>query len=63
MTLADYFASGVISLGEVVGCTLGAYPNVLAWYDRIQSLPNWQSANAGMYQWAKMAQGPEYVSI
>ncbi|MDH3738797.1 MAG: glutathione S-transferase family protein [Alphaproteobacteria bacterium] len=63
MTIADYFASGVISLGEVVGCKLSAYPNVRAWYDRMQSLPNWQAANGGVYQWAEMAQGPDYVSI
>ena len=63
MTIADYFASGVISVGEVIGCTFAAYPNVRAWYDRIQALPNWQSANAGVYQWAQFAQGPEYLAV
>ncbi|MFT5180132.1 MAG: glutathione S-transferase [Alphaproteobacteria bacterium] len=63
MTLADYFASGVISVGEVIGCTFEAYPNVRAWYDRIQALPNWQSANGGVYQWAKFAEGPEYLVV
>jgi len=63
LTIADYLASGMVSLGEVIGCTFSAYPNIVAWYGRIQALPNWQSANAGVYEWAKFVQGPEYVKI
>ncbi|MDA1326882.1 MAG: glutathione S-transferase family protein [Proteobacteria bacterium] len=63
MTIADYFASGMISVGELIGCTYAAYPNIRAWYDRIQARPNWQSANAGVYEWAKFTQGPEYSAV
>src|SRR5262245_23450247 len=40
ITLADYFGSGILSAGEVIGCTFEAYPNVRKWYDRMQSRPN-----------------------
>ena len=63
MTIADYLASGIISLGEVIGCTFSAYPNVRAWYDRIKALPNWQSANAGVYEWSKFTQGADYLRV
>jgi glutathione S-transferase len=63
MTIADYLASGIISLGEAIGCTFSAYPNIVSWYDRIKALPNWQSANAGLYEWAKNIQGPEYLKV
>jgi len=63
MTLADYLASGILSVGEVIGCTFSAFPNVVAWYDRVKALPNWQSANAGVYGWAEHAKGPEYVVV
>lgn len=63
MTIADYFASGMISAGELIGCTFGGYPNIVAWYGRIKSTPNWQSANAGLYEWAKNTRGPEYLTV
>jgi glutathione S-transferase len=63
LTIADYLASGIISLGDVIGCTFTDYPNVVAWYDRIKALPNWQTANAGLYEWAKFAQGGDYLKL
>lgn len=63
MTIADYLASGIVSLGEVIGCAFAGYPNIVAWYDRIRALPNWRSANAGLYEWAKFAEGPDYVTL
>ena len=63
MTLADYLASGIVSVGEVIGCTFSAYPNIVAWYDRVRALPNWQTSNAGVYEWAKYTKGPDYISV
>lgn len=63
ITIADYFGSGIISLGELVGCTLEAYPNVRRWYDRMQSRPNWQAVNGPVYQWAAAVKGPAYVHL
>lgn len=63
MTIADYFASGILSLGELTGVDFSAWPNVKAWYARMTSLPNWQSANAGLYAWAAAIKGPEYVRV
>ena len=63
ITIADYFASGILSLGEVIGCTFTAYPNVVKWYGRMKSLPHWQATNAGVYGWADFARGPQYVTV
>lgn len=63
ITLADYFGSGILSLGETIGCTLETYPNVRKWYDRMQSRPNWQATNGAVYQWAAAIKGPAYVHI
>lgn len=63
ITIADYFASGILSLGEVTGCTFAAYPNVLLWYERMRSLPKWQETNAGVFAWADFARGPAYVTL
>jgi glutathione S-transferase len=61
LSIADYFASGILSLGELIGCELSAWPNVRHWYDRMQAQPNWQSANAGLYVWANFTKGQDYV--
>jgi len=63
LTIADYFASGIVSLGEVIGCTFAGYPNVQRWYRTMRALPNWQSANAGVETWAGVARGPTYVTV
>ena len=63
LTIADYLASGMISVGELIGCTFSAHPNIAAWYDRIQALPNWKAANAALYEWASYTKGPQYVTV
>lgn len=63
ITIADYLASGIVSLGDVIGCSFTEYPNVARWYDRMKSLPNWAKANGGVQHWAQMALGPDYVRV
>ena len=63
LTIADYLASGMISIVELIGGSFANYPNIAAWYARMQALPNWKSANAGLYEWAKHTAGGSYVRI
>ena len=63
VTIADYLASGMISLGEVIGCTYGGYPNIARWYGRMKDRPNWRTVNAALYGWAEAARGPAYVTL
>jgi glutathione S-transferase len=63
ITIADYFASGILSLGEVIGCNFAQYPNVLRWNRQMRARPNWQAANAGVDAWADFARGPAYVTV
>jgi glutathione S-transferase len=63
ITIADYFTSGILSLGEVIGCTFAAWPNVRRWYETMRARPNWQAANEGVIAWADFARGPAYVRV
>jgi len=63
ITIADYFASGILSMGELTGCDFSPWPNVARWYKRMQALPNWRSANAALYGWADAVKGPDYVRV
>jgi glutathione S-transferase len=63
ITIADYFASGILSLGELTGCEFAEWPRVQLWYRKMQALPNWKSANAALYDWADAVRGPEYLRL
>ena len=63
ISIADYLVSGILSLGEVIGCTFSAWPNVQRWYERLQALPNWAAVNAPLYAWAAFARGPDYIRL
>ena len=63
ISLADYLASGMVSLGEVIGCTYARWPKVAAWYARMKARPNWPTANGALQGWAEMARGPAYVTV
>ncbi|MCA8929360.1 MAG: glutathione S-transferase family protein [Alphaproteobacteria bacterium] len=63
ITIADYFASGIVSLGDVIGCTFADWPNVQRWYRAMQARPNWEAANGALAQWADMAKGPDFVRV
>jgi glutathione S-transferase len=63
MTIADYLGSGMISLGEVIGCSFAAYPHVERWYSQMKSRPHWDKANAGLSAWINAARGPSYETV
>jgi glutathione S-transferase len=63
ISIADYQASGIISLGELTGCDFAAWPHVQAWYERMEAMPNWQAANAPLYAWAAFTKGQDYVRV
>lgn len=45
ITIADYFGSGLVSIGELVGCDWSEYPHVKAWLGRMKQLRSWAPVN------------------
>jgi 2-polyprenyl-6-methoxyphenol hydroxylase-like FAD-dependent oxidoreductase/glutathione S-transferase len=45
ITLADYFGSGLVTLGEAIHTDFNKYPNVARWLSNMKSLKNWSSVN------------------
>jgi glutathione S-transferase len=43
ITVADYFGSGIVSVGELIGVNFGKFPKVAAWLDNLRALPAWGS--------------------
>lgn len=46
ITIADYLGSGIVSIGETIGCDFSGYPNIGAWLDRMKQLKSWPQVNA-----------------
>ena len=63
ITLADYLGSGIVSLGDVIGCSFKDYPNIARWYERMRARPNWEAANGGLQYWVQAARGPDYACV
>jgi glutathione S-transferase len=49
ITIADYFAAGMVSLTEMIHCELAQYPNLSRWYAAMKARPNWAKANETFY--------------
>lgn len=45
ITIADYFAVGIVTLGEIIGVNFAPYPNVRRWLDTMKKSPNWAKVN------------------
>ena len=49
ITIADYFGSGLLTLGEVVRCDFQAWPNIARWVGNMKALKSWPVVNDVFY--------------
>lgn len=63
ITIADYLAVGLLTLGEVVRCDFSAYPNVVRWLGNMKQLQSWDSINEAFYGWADAVKDQEFVAL
>ena len=63
VTIADYFGSGIVSLGEVIGVDFSPYPNVQRWLGRMKKLPNWDKINEVFYGLVQSVKGQQFVTL
>ena len=49
ITIADYFGSGLITLGELIRCDFSKYPNIERWLNNVKRLPSWEKTNEVFY--------------
>jgi glutathione S-transferase len=63
VTIADYFGACLVTIGELVGCDLDAYPNVQRWLGNMRKLKNWDRVNEVFTGVAAGNKGKEFVRI
>ena len=63
ITIADYFGSGLVSIGELVGCEFAEYPNIKAWLGRMKQLRSWSAVNEVFENIVAGNRGKEFVRV
>jgi glutathione S-transferase len=63
ITIADYFASGIVTLGEAIGVDFSPYPNVKRWLDNMKRLPTWPKVNEVFYGLVDSVKGQKFVTL
>lgn len=63
ISIADYYGACVVAAGDLIGCTLDAYPNVRRWQARIQALPSWPRVSDVLCQFVTQMTGTKFVTL
>lgn len=63
ITIADYFAACIVTLGETIGVDFSPYPNVKRWLDTMKKLPSWQKVNEVFYGFVDSLKGQKFVTL
>jgi glutathione S-transferase len=61
--VADYFGACMVTIGDLVGCDLNAYPNVQRWLANMKKLKNWDTVNEVFTGFATANKGKEFVRM
>lgn len=62
-SIADFHGASILSLGELVRCSLEPYANVRRWYLAVTGLESWQAVNADFQGFARSLQGQDFVGL
>ncbi len=63
ITIADYFGSGLVSLGELIGCDFSKYPNIDRWLNNMKKLKTWPKINEVFYGYKESLKGKSFEKV
>ena len=63
ITIADYFGAALVTLGELVGCNLAAYPNITRWLNNMKKLKSWPQVNEVFEGFKAQLKGQQFVAL
>lgn len=63
MTIADYFGASILSLGDLVQCSLENYPRVRRWYGAVRSDASWAEVNDVFDGFAASLRGRSFLGL
>jgi glutathione S-transferase len=63
ISIADYFGAGLITAGEIIGCTFDGYPNVQRWIGNMKKLSSWNRVNEVMHGFAASMKDKQFERV
>jgi glutathione S-transferase len=63
ITIADYFGAGLVTLGEVIRCDFGKYPNIQRWLGNMKKLKSWPKVNEVFYGLVDQVKEQKFVAL
>ncbi len=63
ITIADYFAVGLLTLGELIRCDFSPYPNITRWLDNMKKLKTWKQVNEHFYGLQGQLKEQQFVAV
>jgi glutathione S-transferase len=63
ITIADYLGSGLVTLGEVIRCDFGTYPNIQRWLGNMKRLRGWPKVNEVFNGLVESTKGQQFVAL
>lgn len=63
ITIADYFGISLLTLGEVVRCDFGKYPNIARWIGNMKALETWPAVNEALYGLRDAVKDRQFVVV
>ena len=63
ISIADYFAAGILSVGDVTRLDLSKYPNVDRWMKSMRSLPSWNATIEATAGFAKAMESKQFIGL
>lgn len=63
LTIADYFGSQILAVGDLIGMKLDRFPNVNRWMTSMRERPNWKKVNEATDGYAASLKGKSFVTI
>ena len=63
ISIADYFAIGIVTSGELIKCDFTPYPNVQRWIANMKKLPTWDKINEIFYGFAGSVKDQSFTAL
>ena len=63
ITIADYFCTGIMSIGELIHCDLSKYPNIQRWLGNMKKQPSYEKVNETFNGFAASTKGQAWQTL
>jgi len=62
VTIADYFAAPILTLGDLLRADYAEYPNIRRWLSNMRALPTWPKVNEAFYGYAQAVKDQPFLT-